>query len=148
MPTTDRQPRQLRAAGLLFAVGSLIHMVDHLRRGQGSITDSLLWAGNFALVVQVTVITLIMTSHRTAPVAAVAGGLPLALGFLAAHWVPEWSALSDPVWEIESLPALSVLASSLEIAGALAIGIVGAKIVRQHGLAAFGSTSSDRSSIA
>lgn len=148
MPTTDRQLRQLRAAGLLFAVGSLIHMVDHLRRGQGSVTDSLLWAGNFGLIVQVTVITLIMTSHRTAPVAAMAGGFPLALGFLAAHWVPEWSALSDPVWEIDSLPALSVAASSLEIAGALAVGIVGARIVRQHGLASFGAPSAERSSVA
>lgn len=139
MATPDRQLQHLRAAGLLFALGSLIHMVDHLRRGQGSVTDSLLWAGNFALIVQVVIVTLVLTAHRTAPVAAMAGGFPLAVGFLAAHWVPEWSALSDPVWEIESLPALSVVASSLEIVGALAVGVVGARIVRRRGLAAFGS---------
>ena len=133
----DRSERTLRWAGLLFAAGSAVHIVDHLRRGQGSITEPLYWAGNLATIVQVAVITLILTRHRIAPLAAVAGGLPLALGFLAAHWLPEWSPLSDPVWEIDSLPALSYAASTLEIAGALAIGIAGLAIVRRRGLAAF-----------
>jgi hypothetical protein len=133
----ERSERTLRWAGLLFAAGSAVHIVDHLRRGQGSITDELYWAGNVATIVQVAVITLIVTRHRIAPLAAVAGGFPLALGFLSAHWLPEWSALSDPVWEIDSLPALSYFASGLEIAGALAIGFAGLAIVRRRGLAAF-----------
>ena len=29
----------------VFGVGSLIHIVDHLRRGQGSVTEALYWAG-------------------------------------------------------------------------------------------------------
>ena len=96
----------------------------------------LYWAGNLALVVQVAVITLVLTRHRLAPLAAAAAGFPLALGFFAAHWLPEWSALSDPVWEIGGW--FSYLASTLEIVGALAIGLAGSAIVRARGLAAFG----------
>ena len=131
----DRGERRLLLAGYLFALGSAVHVVDHLRRGQDSITDQLYWAGNLALVVQVAVITLVLTRHRLAPLAAAAAGFPLALGFFAAHWLPEWSALSDPVWEIGGW--FSYLASTLEIVGALAIGLAGAAIVRARGLASF-----------
>jgi hypothetical protein len=134
--TQDRQARRLLLAGYLFVVGSAVHIVDHLRRGQGSVTEQLYWAGNLALVVQVAVITLILTRHRSAPLAAAAAGFPLALGFSAAHWLPEWSPLSDPVWEIGGW--FSYLASALEIAGALAIGLAGSALVRTRGLAAFG----------
>jgi hypothetical protein len=128
---------RLYAAGVLFAVGSAVHTLDHLRRGQGSVTEALYWSGNLALVVQVAVITLVLTRHRVAPVAAAAAGFPLAIGFFVAHWLPQWSALSDPVWQIDSLPWFSVLASTLEIAGALALGLAGLAIVRARGLAAF-----------
>ena len=131
------QERRLYAAGVLFAVGSAIHTFDHLRRGQGSVTEPLYWAGNLALVVQVVVITLVLTRHRLAPLAATAAGFPLALGFFAAHWLPEWSALSDPLWEIRSWPWFSALASTAEIAGAVAVGAAGLAIVRRRGLSAF-----------
>ena len=128
---------RLVAAGWLFAVGSSVHIVDHLRRGQGSVTDTLNWAGTLALVLQVVVITLIFTRHRLAPLAAAAAGFPLAVGFASAHWLPEWSALSDPVWEIESLTWLSYLASAIEVAGAIAIGAAGVAVVRARGLDSF-----------
>jgi len=77
------------------------------------------------------------SSSPGTPLAAVAAGFPLALGFFAAHWLPEWSALSDPVWEIDSWGWLSYAASSLEIAGALAVGLTGLAIVRRRGLESF-----------
>jgi len=124
--------RRLWWAGWLFALGSAVHLADHLRRGQGSVTEELYLAGNLALIVQVAVITLVLVRHEAAPTAALFG-FPLALGFLAAHWLPEWSPISDPVWEIESLPALSYLASSLEVLGALAVALAGLAIVRAPG---------------
>jgi hypothetical protein len=139
---TDRPERNLYLAGLLFAVGSAVHVLDHLRRGQSSVTEELYWAGNLALVVQVAVITLILTRHRVAPLAAAVGGCSLALGFFAAHWLPEWSALSDPVWEVSSWGWLTSLASTLEILSAVAVGITGLVIVRRDGLASFGRQSS------
>ena len=135
----DVQERRLYLAGVLFAVGSAIHAFDHLRRGQGSITEPLYWTGNLALVVQVVVITLVLTRHRLAPLAAAAAGFPLAIGFFAAHWLPHWSSLSDPLWEIRSWTWFSALASTAEIAGALAVGVTGLAIVRRRGLPAFGT---------
>lgn len=134
---SDDLDRRLVAAGWLFAVGSTIHIVDHLRRGQGSVSEGLYWLGNLGLVLQVATITLIMTRHRLAPVAAVAAGFPLALGFSAAHWLPEWSALSDPLWEIESWTWYSWIASTTEIVGALAVAVVGLQILRSRGIESF-----------
>ena len=136
---SDRTGARLIAAGWIFAAGSAVHLLDHLRRGQGSVTETLYWAGNLALVLQVVVITLVLTRHRLGPLAAAAAGFPLALGFASAHWLPEWSAMSDPVWEIESLTWFSYLASGLEVTGAIAVGLAGAAIVRQRGLAWFGA---------
>ena len=93
--------------------------------GQGSVSDLLFTMGNLALVLQVVTITLILTRHRLAPVVAVAAGFPLAIGFAAAHWLPHWSAMSDPVWQIQSATWFSYLASTAEIVGALAVGICG-----------------------
>lgn len=132
-----RKDQHLLVAGALFAVGSAVHLVDHLRRGQGSVTEELYWAGNLALVVQAVVITLVVTRHRVAPLAAAAAGFPLAIGFFGAHWLPEWSALSDPLTELDS--PFSYVASTLEIAGALAVGVTGLALVRAGGLASFGT---------
>jgi hypothetical protein len=136
----ERSQRHLMTAGVVFAVGNAIHIADHLRRGQDSVSAELNGAGTLALVIQVAVVTLILTRHRVAPLAAAAAGFPLALGFLGAHWLPHWSALSDPVWEVDSWPALSYAASTFEIAGALLVGFAGLAIVREQGLASFGRT--------
>lgn len=138
MPSSasTRQDR-LVAAGSLFAVGTAIHLLDHLRRGQGSVTEPLYWLGNLALVLQVVVLCLVFTRHRLAPLAAVAFGFPLAIGFAAAHWLPAWSAMSDPIWQVASWTWFSYLASALEVAGALAVGVAGLAVVRAEGLEAF-----------
>lgn len=134
---TEASDRRLMMAGVVFAAGSAVHMFDHLRRGAGSVTDELNVAGTLALVLQVVVVTLIVTRHRLAPVVAAAAGFPLAIGFLSAHWLPEWSALSDPVWEIGSWEWFSYLASTVEIVGALAVGIAGLAVIRARGLGSF-----------
>jgi hypothetical protein len=126
--------RKLVIAGVVFAVGSACHVIDHLRRGQGSVTETLYVMGNLGLVLQVVTITLVVTRHRFAALVAVAAGTSLAIGFGAAHWLPTWSSLSDPVWEIESLAWLSYAASAAEIAGAVAVATTGLAIVRDNGL--------------
>jgi hypothetical protein len=137
--TDDPAWRRLRAAALVFGVGSAVHVLDHLRRGQGSVTDELLWAGNLALVFQVVVVTLVLARHRTAPLWAAAVGPALTVGFATAHWLPEWSPLSDPVWQVDSLPWLTAVASLAEVVGALAVAVTGIAIVRRDGLASFGT---------
>jgi hypothetical protein len=126
-----REERRLVLAGYLFLIGSAVHFVDHLRRGQGSITDLLYWAGNLGLVVQVVVITLILTRHRAAPLAAAAAGFPLAIGFTAAHWLPTWSSFSDS-FVSNGAAGFSYVASLMEIAGALAVAIAGIAVLRRR----------------
>jgi hypothetical protein len=131
---------RFRLAAIAFAVGTTIHVADHLRRGQGSVSELLFTLGNTALVLQVVTVTLALVGHRTAPRLAAIAGPSLAVGFLAAHWLPRWSAMSDPVWEVPSLPWLTVMASVAEIAGAVAIGWAGLALelgsVRGRGVAA------------
>jgi hypothetical protein len=127
--SSDTLDIRLRRAGLVFAIGSAIHVADHLRRGQGSISETLYALGNTALVLQVVTITLIATRHRLAPMVAAVAGPSLAIGFFAAHWLPHWSAVSDPVWEVTSIRWLSVIASIVEIVGALMVGAAGLSIV-------------------
>ena len=129
--------RHLRVAAVAFAIGSALHVVDHLRRGQGSITETLYVLGNAALVLQVVTIVLVLTRHRLAPIVATGAGFGLAIGFAAAHWLPYWSAMSDPVWEIGAGRWFSYVASTAEIAGALAVGITGLAVVRARGLGSF-----------
>ena len=80
-------------------------------------------------MLQVVTITLILTRHRLAPWMATATGFSLAIGFAAAHWLPQWSPLSDPVWEISTSTWFSYLASGTEIVGALCVGLAGLAIV-------------------
>ena len=136
--TSTRRDVWLVRAGYLFAVGSGTHLFDHLRRGQDSVTEQLYWAGNVGLVVQVAVITLILTRHRVAPLAAVAAGIPLAVGFTAAHWLPTWSSLSDSFVE-DGASGFSYVASLAEILGALAIAVAGYLVIQERGIEAAGA---------
>ena len=136
--TTDLPEARLLRVGYLFAFGSAIHLVDHLRRGQDSVTEQLYWAGNVGLVVQVAVITLIVTRHRVAPLAAIAAGIPLAVGFTAADWLPEWSSLSDSFVE-GGASGFSYVASLAEIVGAVAIAVVGYLVIKERGIASVAS---------
>ncbi len=118
--------RQLVRAGYLFLAGSALHTFDHLRRGQGSVTELLNRVGTISVVVQVVVITLILTRHHLAPLLSAAAGFALALGFAAAHWLPRWSSLSDSFVD-RRVSAFSYVASVAEIVGAVAVGIAGTR---------------------
>src|SRR4051812_43230314 len=83
--TDDIRWRRLVLAAWVFLVGSAVHVVAPLRRGQTSVTESLYVAGTLALVLQVVIITLVLPRHRWAPFVATAGGVGLAIGFAAAH---------------------------------------------------------------
>lgn len=129
--------RQLLTAGRAFGVAVAVHTLDHLRRGQDSISELLYVAGNLSLVLSIVTITLVLTRHRLGALLAAASGLPLAIGFAAAHWLPRWSDMSDPVWNVETWPALTYGASLLEIVAAAAVGVAGIRVVRAHGLESF-----------
>ena len=128
-----RQPdRGLRWSAIGFAIGGLLHNADHLRRGLSSVSGSLQVVGWLGIALSIATVTIVLLGHRTAPIVAVAAGFPLALGFTAAHWLPTWSSLSDSFIE-GGASRLSIVASLLEIAGALWLGTAGIIALRRRG---------------
>ena len=124
-------PRWLRYAALLYALGLALHTADHFRRGTDVVTNQVLWAGNVSTLVGVGTVVLVL-GHLFAPMAAALTGLPVAIGVAAVHLLPEWSAFSDafPGAHGTGVTALSWTVVLIEIAGAAAMGIIGLSIVR------------------
>lgn len=114
----------LKGAATVFVVGFLLHNADHARRGIDAITDHVVWAGTAVAMVAAVILTLVYTDHPAAAMAAAAGGLGIAVGVSATHLLPDWGVLSDPLLDLSATSWVAVLA---EIAGALALGIVGAR---------------------
>ena len=135
----EQGERQLELAAVFFALAVLFHNSDHLRRGAGDLPGDVFIAGTLAMVLEVGVVALVFARHRAAPLAAMAVGLSLAAGYLVVHFTPGRGWLSDSLLST-SMP-VSILAAGLETASALALGLVGAQIVRQRGLAAMGGPS-------
>ena len=136
-PQVDRSQRHLEWAAAFFAVAVLIHNSDHVRRGAGALSGDVFVAGTLAIVLEVGVVALVFGRHRAAPLAAMAVGFSLAAGYLLVHFTPDRSWLSDSL--LSSSMALSIVAAGLETVGALLLGVAGASIVRERGLAAMAS---------
>ncbi len=123
--------RWLHWSALLYATGLVLHTADHLRRGLDVITPAVLWAGNISTLLGVTAVGLVIARHRLAPLVAAITAIPIALGVAAVHLLPSWGALSDSfVDHAPGVTAFSWFVVSVEIVGALAMGIAGLAIVR------------------
>jgi hypothetical protein len=123
--------RKLRAAALVYLVGLTLHTVDHLRRGLDVVTEHVFWAGNVSTALGVATVVLILRRHRQAPTAALSFGLPVGIGVAAVHWLPSWGVLSDSFVD-NGVSWMSWTVVSIEIAGALAVGLLGLRLVLQH----------------
>ena len=130
---TELRPgdRALQFAAVFFAIGAVWHNYDHLRRGAGTLSSELLWVGRAGIVLSAVLIVMALIRHRYAPQAAAIGGVVLALGFIAAHWLPTWSVFSDSFVE-GGASALSQVASLLEIVGALVFAATGYYAYRER----------------
>ncbi len=124
--------RRLRYAAVFYALGLTLHTADHFRRGTDVVTNHVLWAGNLSTLLGVGTVVLVLMGHRLAPWAAAITGLPVAIGVAAVHLLPEWSVFSDafPGAHGTGVTALSWTVVLIEIAGALAMGIIGLSMVR------------------
>ncbi len=123
----------LRYVTLVYAAGLLAHVADHLRRGTDVLTPEVFWAGNISTVVGGGVIVLVFAGHRLAPIAAIAFGFPAAIGVIAVHLLPHWSALSDafPSAHHSGVTAISWTVVLVEIVGAFALAVVGLLVLRR-----------------
>ena len=129
---------RFRAVSVVFLLAVLVHGADHLRRGQDVVTTVVRTAGGTQLVLAVIAVALVLTRHRLAPVAAVAVGLPSAVGFAAAHLLPHWSSFSDSFVGSDrgaGVNAFSWFTAMFEIAADLAFAWAGAAVLRQRGIA-------------
>lgn len=125
--------RRLQAAALVYLTGLALHTADHLRRGFDTVTEHVFWAGNVSTVLGLGAVAMILTRHHHAHEAAVAFGFPIALGVAAVHLLPQWStALSDSFID-QSMSWMSWTVVAIEIAGALATGIIGLRLLRGSG---------------
>jgi hypothetical protein len=123
----------LKYCALFYALGLALHTADHLRRGLDAVTTQVLWIGNISTVIGITAAVLVIVGYRNAPMLAAVTGIPVAVGVGAVHLLPKWSsALSDTFIGAHNtgVTGLSWAVVLVEIAGALAMGIVGLTIVR------------------
>lgn len=128
-----RTDRWLRAAAAFLLVTFVGHNADHLRRGLDAISPEVEMLGTIGAAVTVVALGLAFSGHRWTPAAAVSVGLPLAVGFAAVHFLPDWGAYSDsfPSGDVDGL---SWLAATGEVTGALVFAAVGAGVLRRRGL--------------
>ena len=129
---TARDRRLLHAAATLFALAVLFHNSDHLRRGGDSVAADVFVAGSLAIVLEVGAVALVYMRHHWAPLAAVAAGFPLALGYLVVHFTPERSLLNDSLVS-GNAAAVSIVAATLETVTALLLGLAGLNLLRKRG---------------
>ena len=121
------------AAATLFAIGVVVHNADHVRRGAEAVEPDVFWLGTAAVGMEVAIVGLICQRHRTAPLAAAVAGLGLAAGYLFVHFLPERTWLSDPLVAQSDIDRWSVIAASIEVVAALALGLVGLIALRRLG---------------
>jgi hypothetical protein len=126
--------RWLKYCALFYALGLALHTADHVRRGLDVVTTQVQIAGNLSTVVGITAAVLVIVGHRFGPMLAALTGIPVGLGVAAVHLLPRWSAFSDafPGAHNTGVTATSWTVVLIEIAGALAMGVVGLLIVRDR----------------
>ena len=130
----DAQMRYLRFAALLYALGLGLHTVDHVRRGLDVLTPEVQWAGNLSTAIGIATVVLVLIGNRLGPLAAALTGIPVGVGVAAVHLLPHWSAFSDafPGSHGTGVTAMSWTVVLIEIVGAIAMGVIGLRIVLER----------------
>ena len=127
---TTTQQRRLNIATSAYVVAFVIHNADHARRGIDASPEPVVWAGTFVAMLSVAIVTLVVTKHPVAPMAAAAGGVAIAIGISVSHLLPKWGVLSDPLpgGDVDAFTWFAVLA---EIAAAATLAAVAYVAVRR-----------------
>lgn len=124
----ERAARLLRLTAVAYGVAIVVHVADHVRRGLDTSPRNVLALGTLAAVFQAVAILAALGRHPLAPVAAVAVAVPDAIGVVAVHLLPRWSALSDAfpgAPAAANVTAFSWVTAIVEIATGLAFAWAG-----------------------
>ena len=126
--------RQLLIAAsgaLLLAV--VLHGADHTlqQRGIGALTTEVRLGGLANGAAAAIAFVLALRDHPRAPqIGAFVGGY-LALGVIAAHFAPHWSAFSDPYADL-GLGVVSWAVAAIEALAAAALCAAGISVLRRR----------------
>ena len=119
----------LRTTAIAFLAANLLHTADHFRQGVSGLSWEILVAGTSLTIGAVLVLLMVLSDHPRAPVAAAVIGFAGAIGIVASHIAPHWSALSDSYVEGDQ-DALSWIVVLIEISTAAALGFAGLRAAR------------------
>src|SRR3954454_3410348 len=125
-----RRRSTLATAAAIFVAANVLHTLDHVRQGLDGLTREIQAGGTVLTVMAIVTLVLALRDHPWAPPIAAAVGLSGAVGILAAHALPHWSALSDSYPDIGA-DALSWAVMLVEAGAALALGITGLAAMRR-----------------
>jgi hypothetical protein len=120
----DRRPDTLTLAAAAYVAANVLHTLDHLRQGTGGLATEVLAGGTVLSILAVLTLVLAVRRHPRAPLWAAVVGTWSALGVVASHVAPHWSAFSDSYFEIHA-DALSWAVMLVEVAAAAYLGFVG-----------------------
>ena len=107
----------LGRATLALTAADVLHAADHTRQGR-TLAREVYVAGVAGWIALALLLVLVARGHRLAAPYAAAVGLSVAVGFLAVHVAPHWSAVSDPYpdvrpdalsWALVVIPVLAAL---------------------------------------
>jgi hypothetical protein len=117
-------------AAAAFVAANVLHTLDHLRQGTGDLATEVLAGGTVLSALALLTLVLAVRRHPRAPLWAAVVGTWSALGVLASHVAPHWSAFSDSYFEIDA-DALSWVVMLAEVAAAAWLGFVGFRTLRR-----------------
>jgi hypothetical protein len=126
----DRRIDTLTLAAAAYVAANVLHTLDHLRQGAGGLATEVLAGGTVLSVLAVLTLMLAVRRHPRAALWAAVVGTWSALGVVASHMAPHWSALSDSYFEIHA-DALSWAVMLAEVAAAAYLGLVGFRELRR-----------------
>ncbi len=129
-PLDTRRLDALGLAAAAFVAANALHTLDHLRQGTGGLATEVLAGGTVLSALAVLTLVLALLHHPRAPLWAAVVGTWSALGVVASHVAPHWSAFSDSYFEIHA-DALSWVVMLAEVAAAAYLGFVGFRELRR-----------------
>jgi hypothetical protein len=121
----------LGLAAAAFVAANALHTLDHLRQGTGDLATEILAGGTVLSILAVLTLVLALRRHPRAALWAAVVGTWSALGVIASHMAPHWSALSDSYFEIDA-DALSWVVMLAEVLAAAWLGLVGFRSLRRR----------------
>ena len=126
----NRRLDALSLAAAIFVAANLLHSLDHLRQGTGDLATEVLAGGTVLSALAVLTLVLALRHHPRAALWAAVVGTWSALGVIASHMAPHWSAFSDSYFEIHA-DALSWVVMLAEVVAGAYLGLVGFRELRR-----------------